>query len=333
MLRSAYSRDARAPGTFPRRYGRGVSLVVTVPTDRLAAGIGALPEGVSLHVWDMRTPPPAERLDIVVPPYMGSSRVLGALAGLDVGLVQGQSIGYEGVEDLLPPGIPFANAASVHEASTAELALALMLVAQRQFPRFVLAQERGEWAPVFAESLADRRVLLVGFGGVGSAIARRLVPFETGITVVARTARTAEVDGVGSVDVHAIEELPALLADAEIVALSLPGGTETKHLFDAEMLSRMPDGALLVNVGRGSLVDSAALDAELRSGRLRAALDVFEEEPLPAGHPLWTAPNLVFSPHVGGASTAMNPRIAALVRTQIDRMRTGEPPVNIVIPG
>ncbi|REJ05701.1 hydroxyacid dehydrogenase [Microbacterium bovistercoris] len=310
-----------------------MTLVVTVPTDRLAANIGALPDGAELHVWDFTTPPPAPRLDIVVPPYMGSAGALSALQGLDVGLVQSQSIGYDGVAERLPTGMTFANAASVHEASTAELAVALMLVAQRQFPRFVRAQDRGEWSPVFAESLADRRVLLVGFGGVGTGIARRLAPFEVEMTAVARSPRVEQVDGVGEVAVHGIDELPALLPDAEIVVLSLPGGDATHHLFDAGMLAHMADGALLVNVGRGPLIDPSALLAELQSGRLRAALDVFDPEPLPAGHPLWSAPGLVVSPHVGGASTAMNPRIARLVRAQIERMLAGEPPLNVVIPG
>ena len=308
-----------------------MSLLVTVPTDRLAAGLGNLPDGVKLEVWDLRSPAPAERLDIVVPPYMGGSSVLSALEGLDVGLVQGQSIGYDGVADALPQGIPFANAASVHEASTAELAVGMMIAAQRQLPRFVRAQERGEWSPVFAESLADRRVLLVGFGGVGTAIARRLAPFEVELTAVARTARTEQVDGVGEVRVHGMDELDALLPQAEIVALSLPASDETHHLFDAERIARMVPGALLVNVGRGPLVDTNALVAALNANAIRAASDVFEEEPLPAGHPLWTAPNLLISPHGGGASTAMNPRIARLVRRQIERMLAGEPPVNIVL--
>jgi phosphoglycerate dehydrogenase-like enzyme len=308
-----------------------VSLLVTVPTDRLAAGLGNLPDGVKLEVWDLRSPAPAERIDIVVPPYMGGSSVLSALEGLDVGLVQGQSIGYDGVADSLPEGIPFANAASVHEASTAELAVGMTIAAQRQLPRFVRAQERGEWSPVFAESLADRRVLLVGFGGVGKAIARRLAPFEVDLTAVARTARTEHVDGVGEVSVHGMDELDTLLPKAEIVVLSLPASDETHHLFDAERIARMAPGALLVNVGRGPLVDTDALVAALNANAIRAASDVFEEEPLPAGHPLWSAPNLIITPHGGGASTAMNPRIARLIRRQIDRMLAGEPPVNIVL--
>ncbi|WP_375163738.1 2-hydroxyacid dehydrogenase [Microbacterium sp.] len=291
-----------------------------------------MPSDVELKVWDLKSPPPAERVDIVVPPYMGGTDALSALGGIEVGLVQSQSIGYDGVADHLPSGLTFANAASVHEASTAELALALMLAAQRQLPRFVLAQQRGEWAPVFADSLADRRVLLVGFGGVGKAIATRLIPFETSFTAVARTARTEQVEGIGAVDVHGIDELPALLPDAEIVVLSLPGGEETEHLFGAEQIARMAQEALLVNVGRGSLIDTDALVVALGDGRIRAALDVFEQEPIPAQHPLWSAPGLLISPHGGGASTAMNPRMARLIRTQIERMLAGEPPLNVVLP-
>ncbi|WP_245861289.1 2-hydroxyacid dehydrogenase [Microbacterium aurantiacum] len=306
-----------------------MSIVVTVPHARLAENIGSVPEGAELLIWDMQSPAPRDRLDIVVPPYMGGSSVLGALRGLDVGLVQSQSIGYDGVADSLPSGLLFANAASVHETSTAELAMALMLASQRQFPRFVLAQDRAEWSPVFAESLADRRVLLVGFGGVGEAIAVRLQPFEVELTVVARTARTIRHDRLGELAVHGIDELAALLPDAEIVVLTLPGGDETRHLFDDETLSLMRDGALLVNVGRGTLVDTDALVRQ--EGRIRAALDVVDPEPLPEGHPLWKTEGVLISPHVGGASTAMNPRIARLIRRQIERMLKGEEPLNIVL--
>lgn len=309
-----------------------MSLLVTVPTDRLAANLGTPPDGVDVRIWDMKSPAPASRIDIAVPPYMGSTGALSALEGIDVGLVQSQSIGYDGVADVLPAGMAFANAASVHETSTAELAVGLMIAAQRQLPRFVHAKEQGEWSPVFAESLADRRVLLVGFGGVGTAIAQRLAPFEVTMTAVARSARTEHVDGVGDVAVRGIDELEALLPEAEIVVLSLPATAQTRHLFDAGLIGRMAPGALLVNVGRGPLVDTDAMLAALHENRIRVASDVFEEEPIPAGHPLWSAPNLLISPHVGGASTAMNPRIARLIRAQIDRMLAGEEPLNVVIP-
>ncbi len=308
-----------------------MSLFVTVPSDRLAEDLGTLPEGVELEIWDMQSPAPRERIDLAVAPYMGGTKMLGALDGLEIGLVQSQSIGYDGVEEILPAGIPFANAASVHETSTAEIALALTLAAQRQLPRFVLAQQDGVWSPVFAESLADRRVLLVGFGGVGEAIALRLEPFEVELTVVARTARPVWHERLGRVQVHAIDELPTLLPDAEIVVLALPGGGETHHLFDDETLGKMADGALLVNVGRGTLIDTDALVRQ--QGRIRAALDVLDPEPLPSEHPLWNASGILISPHIGGASTAMNPRIARLIRGQIERMLRGEAPANIVLGG
>lgn len=306
-----------------------MSLVVAVPTESLGQELASISPQVEIHVWDMKAPPPAARIDLVVPPYMAGSSNLNALEGLNVGLVQSQSIGYDGVADSLPHGIAFANAASVHETSTAELALALTLTAQRQVPRFVLAQQQGEWSPVFAESLADRRVLLVGFGGVGEAIAIRLEPFEVNLTVVARTARPVWHERLGKLNVHAIDELPTLLSDAEIVILALPGGGDTHHLFDDEMLAALPDNALLVNVGRGTLIDTDALVRQ--GGRIRAALDVLDPEPLPAEHPLWTTDGVLISPHVGGASTAMNPRIARLVRTQIERMLQGKAPINVVL--
>lgn len=304
------------------------SLTVSVPTERLAADLGELPEGVELLVWPMTEPAPRERIDIVVPPYMSLARVLFMLEGVDVGLVQSQSIGYEGVEELLPDGLVFANAATVHEASTAELAVALALAAQRRVPLFVRAQEEGRWAPKFAESLADRRVLLLGYGGVGKAIAARLAGFEVEVTAVASRAR--DEDGM---PVHGVDELPALLPEAEIVIVSLPGGDSTRHIVDDAFLSALPDGALLVNVGRGSLVDTDALVAHAGRGRIRAALDVTDPEPLPEDHPLWALPGVLIVPHVGGASTAMQPRIARLVKRQIERMLAGEPPLNVVIGG
>ena len=301
-------------------------LIVSVPTEELAAALRPLPDAVDLHVWAMDGPAPSEHLDIVVPPYMSMSRVLPLLEGLQVGLVQGQSIGYDGVESQLPPGIVFANASSVHETSTAELALALALAAQRHLPEYVRAQDAHRWAPDFADSLADRRVLLLGYGGVGKAVTARLAPFEVELTPVARHARVEE-----GMPVHGVDELPTLLPSAEIVIVTLPGGEETRHIVDAAFLDALPENALIVNVGRGTLVDTDALVDHVRRGRIRAALDVTDPEPLPEDHPLWSLPGVLIAPHVGGASSAMKPRIARLVRTQIERMLAGEAPLNVVI--
>ena len=302
-------------------------LIVSVPDHRLAQDLRDL-AGVEVLEWAMDAAAPRDRIDIVVPPYMNTSGVLARLDGVAVRLVQGQSIGYEGISDALPAGYVFANAASVHETSTSELAMALMLAEQRHLPDFVRAQDEGRWAPGFAQSLADRRVLLIGYGGVGKAVAARLASFEVEVTAVASTARNE--DGVA---VHGVEELPGLLPRAEVVVLTLPGGDDTRHIIGDRELSLLPDGALVVNVGRGSLIDTDALVDHVRRGRIRAALDVVDPEPLPARHPLWTLPGVLISPHVGGASTAMRPRIAHLVRTQIERMLAGEPPLNVVLGG
>lgn len=311
-----------------------MSILVTVPTEELAAAIGPVPGDVDLRVWPMDGPPPGAAeggadIAIAVPPYMSLGPALSVLRGLPdvrIGLLQGQAIGYEGIADRLPAGSVFANAATVHETSTAELALALTLAAQRGIPGFVRDQDRHAWTTAFHPSLADRRVLLLGYGGVGKAIAARLLPFEVDLVPVASHAR--DEDGV---HVHGIDELTELLPTAEIAVLALPGGDGTRHVMDAAALALLPDGALVVNVGRDTLVDTDALVREVASGRLRAALDVVDPEPLPADHPLWDLEGALIAPHVGGASTAMLPRMAALVRRQIDHVRAGEEPENIVI--
>lgn len=301
-------------------------LRVSVPEPRLRGALGDLPGGVELIDWDLTGPPPEEHIDIVVTPYMGRASGLVHLAGVTTRLVQSQSIGYDEVLQALPRGHVFANAASVHETSTAELTLALILASQRGIPDFVRDAMEGRWAQAQHPSLADRTVLLVGYGGVGRAIEDRLLPFETTVVRVARTART---DDRGAI--HGFESLPELLPQADIVVIGVPLTESTTRLVDDEFLGRMRDGSLLVNIARGQVADTDALLAHAGSGRLRLALDVSDPEPLPLGHPLFVLPNVLISPHVGGASTAMVPRMARLLRAQIDRMLRGETPVNVVL--
>src|SRR5664280_2892808 len=175
--------------------------------------------------WDMTSPAPLDAIDIVVPPYLKTLRVLHRLADVRTRLVQSQSIGYDGVAELLPPGVIFANAASVHETSAAELALAIILASQRGIPDFVRAAEQGRWAPSWRESLADRTVLLVGYGGVGKAVEERLRPFEVNVVRVAATERTDERGTV-----YATSALSQLLPIADIVVVSVPLNEETTQL-------------------------------------------------------------------------------------------------------
>ncbi|MCU1443967.1 MAG: hydroxyacid dehydrogenase [Cryobacterium sp.] len=301
-------------------------LTVSVPGTALRKALGAVPAGVDIVEWDLTGPPPAQAIDIVVQPYMNGSAGLASLATVKTRLVQSQSIGYDDVEKVLPPGNVFANAVTVHEASTSELTLALILASQRGIPDFVRAAEQGKWAPARHESLADRTILLVGYGGVGKAIEARLLPFETTVVRVASTARSDENGRI-----HGIDELPDLLPSADIVVIGVPLNESTTGLVDDGFLARMPDGALLVNIARGKVADTDALIAHAASGRLRLALDVTDPEPLPAGHPLFSLPNVLISPHVGGASTAMMPRMGRLLSRQIERMLRGDEPENVVL--
>ena len=303
-------------------------LIVSLPADLREEVLsqGPAPEGVEFVEWDLRTEPPVEHIDLVVPVYLGSNKPLANVATVTPQLVQVQSIGYDGLEDLLPEGVVLANAATVHEASTAELTVALILASQRGLPDFVRAERTGEWLQSQRPSLADRRVLLIGYGGVGAAIEARLLPFEVEVTRVASTAREDERGHI-----HGIDELPALLPEAEIVVVVVPLTDGTRGLVDDAFLSALPDDALVVNVARGPVADTEALVRHASSGRIRLALDVTDPEPLPADHPLWSLPNVLVSPHIGGATSAMLPRMARLLRRQIEHLQAGEEPENIVL--
>ncbi|WP_053351212.1 2-hydroxyacid dehydrogenase [Leucobacter musarum] len=305
--------------------------VVSLPTDSGLSEALAHVQGVEFVEWDLDGPAPRERLDIVVPPYLGGNRPLAALEGVDVRLVQWQSIGYDGLAKYVSAEQAVANAATVHETSTAELAVGLAIAAQRGLADFVRQGDAGDWAGRSTPSLADRRVLLIGYGGVSQAIEARLAGFEVEISRLARTAREQQNLAGGSVAVQGFDALHAALADAEIVIIAVPLTAETTHLLDAEALAALPDGALIVNVARGPVIDTNALVAELTAGRLRAALDVTDPEPLPNDHPLWNAPNVLITPHVGGDSSAMLPRVAHLIERQIAHLQRGERPENLVL--
>ncbi|MFF3261576.1 2-hydroxyacid dehydrogenase [Streptomyces sp. NPDC002932] len=298
-----------------------------------ADGIEGLPEGLNYRFWDGGQDYPADPADCAfyVVPYMKGPKVaVRPLAGMSaVRVVQTLSAGIDHVEPglgLLPAGVRLCNAKGVHEASTAELTLALILASLRGFPGFVRGQDNEEWRSGFYPALADKSVLIVGYGSIGSAIEDRLAPFEC--ARVARVARSARTTARGPV--HTLDDLPALLPEADIVILSTPLNPSTQGLVGADFLAAMRDGALLVNVARGGVVDTKALLSELESGRLHAALDVTDPEPLPSGHPLWHAPNVLITPHVGGSTSAFLPRAKRLIAGQLSRFAAGEPVHNVV---
>ena len=305
-----------------------------IPPDEIAG----LPEGPAYRFWDggedgdQEFPgDPADCVLYVVPYMKRQSVKVRPLAQMpNLRVVQTLTAGVDDVLPRLsdlPPGVRLCNARGVHEASTAELALTLTLASLRGVPGFVRAQQQEHWQGDFHPALADKNVLVVGYGAIGAAIEDRLVPFE--VARVARVARSARTTERGPV--HPLTELPALLPEADVVILSTPLNDTTRGLVDAEFLTRMKDGALLVNVARGPVVDTKALLAELETGRITAALDVVDPEPLPPGHPLWQAPGVLISPHVGGPSSAFLPRAKRLLTDQLNRFVNHEPLRNVIL--
>ncbi len=286
---------------------------------------------VGAVAWDSGDPDPGSLADVevFVPPYTATSEDLVMMARMpNLRVVQTLTAGVDNVLAALPEGVMLCNAAGVHDASTAELAVGLTIASLRHLDDFARDMPEGRWLYDRHESLADKRVLIVGFGSIGRAIARRLDGFECEVRAVARTARM--VDGI---DVRSIGELPGLLPDTDVVILIVPLTPDTRAMVDAAFLARMRDGALVVNVSRGPVVDTDALLAECASGRLRAALDVTDPEPLPADHALWRTPGVLISPHVGGNTSAFLPRARRLVAEQLQRWADGEPLLNVIEQG
>lgn len=296
--------------------------LVWLPFD--PAELGDPPDGLRYEVVDPteHVPDSVGEVRFYVPPYQVGPRVAEVLPRMtSLEVVQTLTAGVDNVRSAVPDGVLLCNGRGIHDTSTAELALTLVLASLRGVPGFVRDQDRRTWRPGWHPALADRRVVIVGYGAVGEAIERRLVPFEVEVVRVARSPRAG---------VHPITELPALLPEADVVVLVVPLTDETRGLVDADFLAAMKQGALLVNLARGAVVDTAALVQALHAGRVHAAVDVVDPEPLPVDHPLWDAPNLLISPHVGGASSAMWPRAYRLVRDQLHRYASGGELVNVM---
>ncbi|MFI0808275.1 2-hydroxyacid dehydrogenase [Streptomyces echinatus] len=300
--------------------------------------IEGLPEGPRYLFWDggddgdQPFPGDPAECAVYVVPYMKRLSVrVGPLEHLtNVRVIQTLTAGVDDITarlSVIAPGVRLCNARGVHETSTAELALTLTLAALRGVPGFVRAQQQERWEGGFRPSLADRNVLIVGYGAIGAAIEDRLAPFE--VARVARIARSRRTTARGLV--HPITDVLSLLPDADVVILCTPLTEDTRGLVDADFLGRMKDGALLVNVARGPVVDTKALLAELERGRITAALDVTDPEPLPPGHPLWQAPGVLISPHVGGPSSAFLPRAQRLLVDQLTRFVHREPLRNVIL--
>lgn len=295
---------------------------ISVPDSSWQGVLDDLP--VEVVEWAGKAPQPEGRLDLAVWPYTLDPSDMAAVDASRIGLIQGQSLGYDGVADVLSAGGRYANAVDVHEDSTAELAMALLLAAVRKLDVFAAQQAEGIWRKSWTTSLLDRRVLLLGVGGIGRRMAARLDGFGCEIVRVGTRARDDEHGHV-----HGTDELADLLPTVDAVVVAVPLTPVTERIVDADFLAALPDGAIVVNVARGRTADTDAVLAE--AGRIRYASDVFDPEPLPADHPLWSAPGVIITPHVGGMTSAMAPRIQAVVRGQVERLLAGEEPADVVV--
>jgi phosphoglycerate dehydrogenase-like enzyme len=298
--------------------------VICVPDQSAIELLGQVPADVEVVAWNGEDAKPdgLDRTEFWVPQVEDSSDLAAKLAALpQLKVMQLLSAGIEDFVGRVPEDVILCDARGVHGSSVAELVLALILASQRRLPHFLDAQRRGAWDPMEADDLRGKKVLIIGAGDLGEQTARRLDGFEAESIMVAHSAR----DGV-----HSTDELPDLLPEADVVVLTVPLTSHTEGMVDAAFLARMADGALLINVARGKVVDTDALLAELTSGRLRAGLDVVEPEPLPDGHPLWKAPNLIVTPHAAGHIKESGPRAYRLVNDQLRRYVAGEKLINVV---
>jgi phosphoglycerate dehydrogenase-like enzyme len=236
-------------------------------------------------------------------------------------VIQTLSAGVDTLLAITPPGVTLCDASGTRDVPVSEWVLAAVLASQKVLPELRDRQREHDWHWRQTSELAGSTVMILGYGAIGAAVEARLKPFEVRVIRVARRARAG---------VHAVDELRTLLPLAQIVIVLLPLTPSTTGLLDAETLERLPSGALLVNAARGQIVDTAALLELVAAGRLRAALDVTDPEPLPADHPLWDAPGVLLTPHLAGDTIAAERRAFALVGEQVRRYSRDEPLANVV---
>jgi phosphoglycerate dehydrogenase-like enzyme len=260
-----------------------------------------------------------------VPSYMGGAKALSYAAKMpNLKILQMLNAGYDDALAYLRPGLTLCNARGVHDASTAELAVGLAIASRRGFAEFIREQGAGIWNHRRFPALSDSKVGIIGFGSIGKEVARKLSGFDVSITAFTQSGRDGTVK---------IDDLDKHLPQLDIVILILPLTDSSRHMFNAQRLAAMKDGSLIINVARGPIIDTEALLNELNSRRIFAALDVTDPEPLPQGHPLWSAPNLIVVPHVGGNSKAFEPRGRALIESQLKLLAAGSPLEHVVAQG
>jgi len=318
-------------------------LRVGYPASLSAELFGRFPDGIELIPVSDKMDCDVE-IDVWIPdPYANrATRAWPHLHG--VKLVISMLAGTEWIPPLVGPHVTISNAHGAHNVATAEWTVAAILAMLKYFPLYLDIQRSGVWKrrfeaseqyakisgnaqpiypPVLLEELTAKTILLVGYGQIGSEIERMLEPFRINLLRVARSARIKP-------EVHAVSELDALLPRAEIIVLILPATAESHWLIDRPQFALMRQGALLVNAARGPIVNTEALVEALNAGRIRATLDVTDPEPLPQGHPLWSCPNLLITPHIGASSPQFSPNALRTASDELSRYMKGEPLHNVV---
>jgi phosphoglycerate dehydrogenase-like enzyme len=301
------------------------TVVVCLPDIPERVHMGGLPPNVDVRLVPPEPEPVPDlaEVDLVVPFMRTREPLLELLAGPPgrLRVIQTLTAGVDWLVGRVPEHVMVCNARGVYDAPLAEWVVGAILAMQRGLVQSRDAQGRCEWEAMEPPELSGRRVVILGLGSIGTAIADRLRPFGVEVIGVGRTARNG---------VRGLADLDEVLRDAEIIVDILPLTSETSGMLDARRLSLLPNGALVVNAGRGRTIDTAALVEELQAGRIRAALDVTDPEPLPPDHPLWGLPNVLISPHMAGDSPASTVRSFELAGDQVRRFAAGEPLINEV---
>ena len=284
----------------------------------------AVPSGWTITNADLDAMSPEQlaQISIYVPRYMAGVKALSYMEKMpNLQLLQLLMAGYDDAIAFMKDGQKLCNARGVHDASTAELAVGLAISVRRGFQDFIRAKDRQEWTNKRYNSLSDSKIAIIGFGSIGQTIAKYLGVYDVSITGYSRSGKNGSKQ---------LSEFDADISKYDVVFLALPLNSESHKYFNAARLAKMKDGAVLINVARGPIVDTDALVKELNDRRLFAGLDVTDPEPLPTGHPLWSAPNCIIAPHVGGNSSAFESRGKRFIEGQLARLAKGEPLINKV---
>lgn len=305
-------------------------LNVWIPAGTTPKHRALLPDGIALHELPAAAhfPDRLGRGEFLVADY-NQGRVREAILRLDgLQVVQAMAAGVDWLIDAIPAGVILCDGAGIHDVPVAEWVVMAILATYHKLPTYVVAQQHRHWVRAGIESGGDdlegTTVLIVGYGSIGRAVEARLMPFGVKVLRVARREREG---------VQGLSALPALLRRADVVILLLPFTPETRAIVDSEFLSAMRPGALLVNPARGAIVDTDALTRAVLDGKVRAALDVTAPEPLPDGHPLWSAPGVLITPHIAGSVRKLFDRAWQLIADQVRRYSTGAPLRNVVVDG